>query len=104
MKAVQINSYGGNDVLEVNENVPKPVFAKGQVLVEVHAAGINPIDWKLRAGYLKEMVPLQFPVTLGGDFSGTVVEAGEDISNFKVGDEVFGQAGILSFIIAFFQL
>lgn len=96
MKAVQINSYGGREVLEINENVPKPIPAKGQVLVEVHAASINPIDWKIRAGYLKEMAPLSFPATLGGDFAGKVIEVGEGVSEFKVGDEVYGSAIVLS--------
>mgnify|MGYP001566084636 FL=1 len=96
MKAVQINSYGGNDVLEINENAPKPSPAKSQVLAEVYATSINPIDWKVRAGYLKEMVPLQFPATLGGDFAGVICEVGEGVGNFKVGDEVYGQGGILN--------
>ncbi|MEK7113156.1 MAG: NADP-dependent oxidoreductase [Patescibacteria group bacterium] len=96
MKAVQINSYGGSEILEITENAPKPSVTKGQVLVEVYAASINPIDWKVRAGYLKEMVPLQFPATLGGDFSGVVTEASKDVTNFKVGDEVYGQGGILN--------
>lgn len=96
MKAIQINSYGGREVLEINENASKPIPAKGQVLVEVYATSINPIDWKVRAGYLKEMVPLQFPATLGGDFSGVICEVGEGVTNFKVGDEVYGQCGILN--------
>lgn len=96
MKAVQINAYGGNDVLGINENAPKPSPAKGQVLVEVHAASINPIDWKIRAGFLKEMAPLVFPATLGGDFSGVVVEVGEGVSDFAVGDQVYGQAIMLN--------
>lgn len=96
MKAVQINSYGGTEVLELNENAPKPTLSKGQVLVEVHAASINPIDWKIRAGYLKEMAPLHFPTTLGGDFAGVVLEVSEDVSDFKVGDEVYGQAIVLN--------
>jgi len=95
MKAVQINSYGGPEVLEINE-ASNPVVGEGQVLVEVYAAGINPIDYKIRAGYLKEYVPLQFPVTIGGDFSGVIVALGNNISNFKIGDEVYGQAGILN--------
>ena len=95
MKAVQIKNYGGTEVLELNKNVPKPIPAKGQVLVEVHSASINPIDWKVRAGYLKEMVPLQFPATLGGDFAGVVAEGGED-SGFKTGDQVYGQAILLN--------
>lgn len=96
MKAVQINSYGPVEVLEVNQNAPKPEITKGQVLVEIHAASINPIDWKLREGYLKGMVPLTFPATLGLDFSGKIIKIGENVTNFKAGDEVFGQAGILN--------
>ncbi len=96
MKAVQINTYGTNDVLEINENAPKPSLKQGQVLVEVYAASINPVDWKIRAGYMKDMMPLNFPATLGGDFAGAVTEVGEEVSEFKVGDEVFGSAIVLN--------
>lgn len=96
MKAVQINAYGGIEVLELNQNAPEPKITKDQVLVEIHSASINPIDWKLREGYLKEMAPLQFPATLGLDFSGKVIKIGENVTNFKLGDNVFGQAGILN--------
>ncbi len=96
MKAIQINSYGPAEVLEVNQNAPEPQITKDQVLVEIHAAAINPIDWKLHEGYLKEIVPLKFPATLGLDFSGQVKEVGENVTNFKVGEDVFGQAGILN--------
>ena len=96
MKAVQINTYGGNEVLEINGNASKPTLAQGQVLVEVHAASLNPVDGAIRAGYLKEMVPLSFPATLGGDFSGVVTEGGEAVSDFKVGDPVYGQAILLN--------
>ena len=96
MKAVQIKEYGGNGVLEINANTSKPTLAKGQILVEVHAASINPVDWKIRAGYLKEMAPLAFPTTLGGDFAGVIVGVGDDIADFKVGDQVFGQAIVLN--------
>ncbi len=96
MKAVQINKYGGVEVLEINENAPKPSPSEGQVLVDVHASSINPFDWKVRAGYAKEYMPLEFPVTLGSDFSGVVVEVGPPtggiVPHFKVGDEVYGQA------------
>jgi len=95
MKAVQINSYGGSEVLEL-KNISQPHASKGQVLVEVHAASINPFDWKIRAGYLKEMMPLHFPATLGGDFAGVVVKISEDVSDFKVGDEVYGSAIVLN--------
>lgn len=95
MKAVQINTYGGNEVLEIKDT-PKPTLKEGQILVENYAASINAIDWKFRAGYLQEMAPVPLPVTLGGDFSGKVIEVGEGVSNFKVGDEVYGQAIILN--------
>lgn len=90
MKAVQINRYGGIDVLEVND-VSRPSVSKGQVLVEVHAASINPFDWKVREGYVKDFMPLVFPATMGGDFAGKVVEGS---AKFKVGDEVYGQAAV----------
>lgn len=96
MKAVQIDRYGGVEVLEVNENAPTPPLKSGQVLVQVKAASLNPVDWKIRAGFLKEMVPLQFPLTLGGDFAGVVTSLGEGVPEFKVGDEVFGSAIVLN--------
>ncbi len=96
MKAVQINSYDGTEVVDIQENAQKPILQTGQVLVEVYAGGMNPIDWKLKAGYLKEYVPLTFPVTLGGDFAGVITQIGEDVTEFTVGDKVYGQAGILN--------
>jgi alcohol dehydrogenase len=96
MKAAQINSYGGKEVLKVANDAPKPKAQAGQVLVEVYAAGVNPFDWKVREGYMKDFVPLDFPATLGGDFAGVVAEIGEGVSGLKVGDEVYGQANALS--------
>ena len=96
MKALQIRQYGGKDVLELNQNVAKPVVGDGQVLVEVHAASLNPVDWKIRAGYLKEMAPLTMPATLGVDVCGIVAEVGTSASAFKVGDRVYGYASRLS--------
>ncbi len=93
MKAVQINSLGG-DNLEVND-VSKPVINDDQILIEVYAASINPIDWKIRTGYMKEygwLDQLKFPVTLGGDFAGKISEVGKEVSSFKKGDEVYGYA------------
>ncbi|MGB8217506.1 MAG: NADP-dependent oxidoreductase [Candidatus Methanoperedens sp.] len=94
MKAAQIKKYGGSEVVEVNNNAPKPAVSEGHLLIEVYAAGINPVDWKIREGYMRQM-PLKFPATLGGDFSGAVVEVGSGVSGFKKGDEVYGQAGAL---------
>jgi NADPH:quinone reductase-like Zn-dependent oxidoreductase len=96
MKAAQINQYGGPDVIHVAENAPKPILSKGHLLVENYSTSINAIDWKVKAGYLEKMAPLQFPITLGGDFAGIVVEIGEDVSDFNVGDEVYGQAIVLN--------
>jgi len=97
MKALQIRQYGGSDVLELNSNAPSPNVGKEHVLVKVHAASINPIDWKIRLGYLKEQLPLAFPAILGGDFSGVVTElGGGSHSNLKVGDAVYGYGSPLS--------
>jgi alcohol dehydrogenase len=94
MKAAQINKYGGSEVVKINDNAPKPTVSQGQLLVEVYAAGVNPADWKIREGYMRQMAPLKFPATLGGDYSGAVAEVGEGVSGFKKGDEVYGQASI----------
>lgn len=95
MHALQINKYGGPEVMEINPQAPELAVTEGKVLVEVSAASVNPIDWKIRQGYLAQMVPLQFPVTLGGDFSGVVKAVGNGVTTLKVGDEVYGQAGAL---------
>src|SRR5262245_30412064 len=97
MKSVQINNYGGSDIISINDNVSIPNVSTGKVLVKVKASGVNPVDWKIREGYFQQMVPLQFPVTLGTDFSGVIKELGENASmDFNIGDEVYGQASVLS--------
>lgn len=95
MKAIQIKQYGGTEVTEVTQDVTKPNPNKEQVLVEIHAASLNRIDSIIRAGHLQETLPLTFPFILGGDFSGTVTELGEGVTGVNVGDEVYGQAGVL---------
>jgi alcohol dehydrogenase len=95
MKSAQINGYGSSEVIEINQNTPSPIISPSKVLVELKAAGINPIDWKIREGYMKQVISLQFPSTLGMDFSGIIKQIGEDISsNYKQGDEVYGQASV----------
>ena len=94
MKSAQINRYGGSEVIEINQNTPEPTLSSGKVLVSVKAAGLNPVDWKIREGYFQQMIQLQFPFTLGMDFSGIVKEIGGGVSDFKQGDEVYGQAGV----------
>src|SRR5207249_10035124 len=98
MKSVQFKRYGGSDVIEINQATPTPALTAGNVLVEIKAAGINPIDWKIREGYMQQMIPLQFPSTLGMDFSGVIKRVGERVisSDFKQGDEVYGQAGVIN--------
>src|SRR3989344_1661696 len=96
MKSAQINKYGGQEVVVINQNTPTPEVTSGKVLVEVYAAGINPADWKVRAGHWQAKMPLSFPATLGGDFSGVVAEVSEGVSDFKKGDEVYGQASLFS--------
>ncbi len=96
MKAVQINSYGDAGVLTVVADAPKPVAAAGQVLIEVHAASINPADSMLRSGYMQKMVTLQFPATMGSDVAGVVVAADSAAGSLKAGDRVYGASGAFS--------
>lgn len=96
MRAVQFSSYGGNEVLTVNANAPVPIPGAGQVLIEAHTSSINPFDLIVRAGFVKDMMPLTFPATLGGDVAGTVTKLGEGVTDFKVGDEVYGQATVFA--------
>jgi alcohol dehydrogenase len=97
MKSAQITRYGDtSEVIEIRQT-STPNLSAGKVLVEVKVAGINPIDWKIREGYMQQMIRLQFPSTLGLDFSGVIKQAGEDVSSdFSQGDEVYGQAGVPS--------
>lgn len=90
MKAVRIHSYGGSDVL-VYEDAPRPSIADDEILVRVHAAAINPVDWKIREGYLKQMLDHQLPVILGWDVSGIVEEVGSHVKDFQVGDAVYSR-------------
>ena len=73
-------------------------MSSGKVLVTIKAAGVNPADWKIREGGLQQMISLQFPFTLGMDFSGVIKQVGEGVSSseFKQGDEVYGQAGVVN--------
>jgi len=98
MKSVQINRYGGGEVVEINQNIPEPTVSGGKVLVSVKAASVNPADWKIREGSLQQMIHLEFPSTMGMDFSGVIKQVGEGISNSEVnqGDEVYGQAGVVN--------
>jgi alcohol dehydrogenase len=97
MKSAQINRYGGSEAIEINQNTPEPTLSSGKVLVSIKSAGVNPVDWKIREGAFQQMVHLQFPNTLGMDFSGVIKQVGEGVSSdFKQGDEVYGQAGVIN--------
>lgn len=88
MKAVRIHQFGGPDVLKY-EDAAKPEAGPGEVLVQVYAVGVNPIDWKIREGIRKNA---HFPLILGWDLAGVVEAVGADVTKFKTGDEVFGLA------------
>lgn len=89
MYAVRIHEYGGLDKL-VLDQTPRPHPQDDQVLIRVIAAGVNPADWKMRAGYFKEFVPLQMPWTPGVDAAGIVEAIGADVETFQPGQAVFG--------------
>ena len=88
-RAVRFDSYGGPDVLYVTD-IERPEPGAGEVLVEVRAAGINPGEAGIRTGALHEQFPATFPSGEGSDLAGVVVELGDDVSEFAVGDEVLG--------------
>jgi NADPH:quinone reductase-like Zn-dependent oxidoreductase len=89
VKAVIINEYGGRDRLQLAE-VPVPDIREDEVLVRIKATSVNPVDWKAREGMLREHRPFDFPLILGWDLSGVVVETGQKVNKWKAGDEVFG--------------
>ena len=89
MKAIQIQDYGGPEVLETVE-VPIPHPGKDQVQIQIHAAGVNPADWKMRAGYYKQFRQVPMPWIPGLEGAGVVTEVGPGVTQFKVGQAVFG--------------
>lgn len=95
MKAAQLVQYGETDSVVITD-VQKPTVGPDNVLIEVHAAGVNPIEWKMQLGYMKDFMPLQLPVTLGGDLAGIVTEVGVNVTAFQPGDAVFGQGSVLA--------
>ncbi len=89
MQAVRFHTYGGPEVL-VLEEMPLPQPGPDEVLVRVMAAGVNPLDWKVRAGRVREWLPHQLPLVPGWDVSGIVEAWGAEVTGFKKGDEVYG--------------
>ena len=90
MKAVFIERFGGNEVVRVDDQ-PTPEPGPTELLVQVHAAGVNPVDYKLRDGKMKVIVKPRFPLVLGSELSGVVVGVGAQVTRFRVGDEVFAR-------------
>ena len=90
MKAVVLHAYGPPSNLKY-EDFADPSPNSGEVLVRVHAAGVNPIDWKVRSGAMAKMYATNFPAILGYDFAGTAQALGEGVTGFAVGDRVFGR-------------
>lgn len=93
MKAAGIRSFGPAVEAELLD-VPRPVPGPGQVLIEVHASSVNPIDWKIPGGQMAARYGSAFPLILGFDASGVVVEAGAGVTEFAPGDEVFARSDV----------
>ena len=93
MKAVRIHQYGGPEKL-VYEDIPQPSIAPDEVLIKVHASGVNPVDWKIREGLRKTVFPSDLPLTLGWDVSGVIEAKGVEVTDFKKGDKVYSRPDI----------
>ena len=92
MKAVLMRKYGDNAVVEVAD-VPRPTLGAGEVLVEVHAASVNPIDFKTRNGDVRMILRYELPLVMGNDLSGVVVERGPGVTEVATGDAVYARLG-----------
>ncbi|WP_223545384.1 NADP-dependent oxidoreductase [Pseudomonas sp. A-B-19] len=90
MKAFIIDRYGKKAALRATE-IPEPELGKDDVLVQIHAAGVNPLDLKIRDGEFKMILPYRMPLVLGNDLAGVVVRVGSGVQQFKVGDEVYAR-------------
>ena len=94
MKVVRIHQYGGPEVLFLEE-VKRPTPGPDELLIKVHAASVNPFDWKVRQGYMQQFLPLTLPITIGWDVSGTVEATGSGVTQFKRGDEVYARLDVM---------
>ncbi|RYJ19516.1 NADP-dependent oxidoreductase [Halogeometricum borinquense] len=93
MNAIRVHEYGDANVL-THEEIPRPEPAADELLVRVHAAGVNPIDWMVREGYADDALDPSLPYVPGWDLSGVVADVGTSVSAFAPGDEVFGLMGM----------
>ncbi|MEK3767032.1 NADP-dependent oxidoreductase [Paenibacillus sp. FSL R5-0887] len=89
MKAMIIKKYG-NSPLQLAD-IPTPAVGDYDVLAEIHAASINPIDFKVRDGKVRTLLKYNMPLVLGNDFSGIVIQVGKNVKKFKIGDEIYGR-------------
>lgn len=92
MRSILLRDYGGQAAAQVAQ-IPAPVAGDGQVLVRVRAAGINPLDWKVREGFVRDAFPLQLPAVLGIELVGVVEAVGHGVEQLRVGDRVMGPLG-----------
>lgn len=93
MKAARIHAYGASSEIRI-EDAPLPTLADDDVLIRVVATSVNPVDWKIRKGYLKSFIPYQMPLTMGWDVSGVVEKTGPAVTKFKPGDAVYSRPDI----------
>jgi NADPH:quinone reductase-like Zn-dependent oxidoreductase len=89
MKSMRYHEFGGPELIQ-EDTVPPPSAAPGDVVIRLAATSVNGADWKLGEGYLRDVVHLDFPFTVGLDYSGVVTEVGAGVEDFSTGDRVYG--------------
>ena len=94
MQTIQYQSFGQSDVLALAEVAQPQISNDNEVLIQVKAASVNPLDIKIRMGFMQKMRPIQLPFTPGLDAAGIVIAVGAGVSRFKVGDEVMAAASM----------
>ncbi|TMN21671.1 NADP-dependent oxidoreductase [Lentibacillus cibarius] len=94
MKAIVMEQYGHADVLNYTE-IDEPELKPNDILIEIKATSVNPVDWQIREGYLQQAIPYEFPLIIGWDAAGVVKKIGSDVSKFSVGDEVYSSPDMM---------
>ena len=99
MRAIQVHAYGDANQLRL-EQISQPTPQEGEVLVRVHAAGVNALDWKIRSGFMKSVMPSTFPYVPGIELAGVVERIGPGVTTLQPGQEVYGHTsgGALSIV------